>query len=649
MSSTTSVYINVNGQYTPYNAQYEYTSGDVANAWGSAVSPFVSLFNQINTSTNVSGNLPATQISASQVSAAQQAIEQLLTLAQTGITSSSTDDQGNVTSKTSYMTYTMAQDLNQLLISLQSAGITVTPTQAFQTNANGSYVLDPNGNPIPLSTSSSGYLYSAGNVNANTLAVWTDLASSTPTVSQLLQSAQNEAADGAQTLQSLVEIDYVQAGNEVLTNQLTSLQQQMNSTQGILSSSFSSIFNFANGRPATVPNFSLGYVQQPTQLASGEAGPAYPSFYNSLAGQPQGAPTVLGGVTVYTNLGQANGTVTPFIQEYYHPANGVFPGYVNGFFAPGVTVVYKATGASITLPSQFATQIPGHFISLIAEGKLAIYGIPAMGIASARIVAYAGLPTTINAGDGFQGFVTVSTIYSQLPANLQTLYANNQTALIARDLVLKPTLFTASGVGGITRPSAGKTAPTADNINATYEAIYGMKASAYFGQPVIPALMSSIIFNVSTFTSYKNQLVTLRTNIVSDMTALRAILTPSQISDPNGLYSQLGIVLSDIQNNFVTPSGQPIQLSTVYVDAYAGFRNWMLDNYQHYNDSLSQNQGLFQTHITSAITAGSATNDTQKQQVQQAIYVFEEFYQSAANILQSLTQIISQMAQNISR
>lgn len=644
MSNTTSIYLYVNGAYVPYNAQYEYTSGGVTNAWGSAISPFISIVNGVSQD----GTPPA--LTSTDVSNVQNAIEQLVSLAQSGVTTTDTSG-GNSVTRTSYLTYTMATDLNQLLISLQNAGITVTPNFTYLKNTNGSYVLDANGNPVidPASVNSRGNLYTANNVTLQNLTVWRDLAASTPIVQQILKSAQTEAQTGTRSLQSLVELEYVSAGNEIITKQLQGLQDQLTLTKQVLDtltnlqnlhndivingkSAFSNIFKYSLGRPATLPNLTISY----------NVNVIYPNNYPvaSLRGKY---------VSLWDPNRKAIESGLPIgVREYLNT------GIISGFSNPrtGVTPQLTIAGQIVTFPSLYSTTIPNSFIEDIAAGKFASQGIPAMGLPSARIVAFAGIPNNVGS-NRFQGFVTVSKVYAKLPAFLQTFYKDHQNALIAVDNVPVSGLKYDQGdidapgdINTTTRPSAGNINAV---VNATYEAIYGKYASAYFGQPIVPALPSSIIYNEANFQTAKNQLVTYRNNLVSAIATLTANATSAQIADQNSLLNQLKVVLKDINETFVTPSGKPIQADTGYLDAFTGFRDWMMDNYQHYVDPSAANAGLYQQHITNAITAGSATNDDQKQKVQNAIYIFQEFYKSASSVLQALTQIITKIAQNIAR
>jgi hypothetical protein len=59
--------------------------------------------------------------------------------------------------------------------------------------------------------------------------------------------------------------------------------------------------------------------------------------------------------------------------------------------------------------------------------------------------------------------------------------------------------------------------------------------------------------------------------------------------------------------------------------------------------------GFIQRTITEAITAAESLNDRQKEEVRRFLFVFEEYYKSAAAILTKITQLIEKMAQGIAR
>ncbi len=83
-------------------------------------------------------------------------------------------------------------------------------------------------------------------------------------------------------------------------------------------------------------------------------------------------------------------------------------------------------------------------------------------------------------------------------------------------------------------------------------------------------------------------------------------------------------------------------------------RMWILDNEQSKDNSGSLringiDTGSIQRNITAALTAGTSLNDQQKEEVRRYLFVFEEYYKSAAAILNKITQILERMAQAIAR
>ncbi len=62
----------------------------------------------------------------------------------------------------------------------------------------------------------------------------------------------------------------------------------------------------------------------------------------------------------------------------------------------------------------------------------------------------------------------------------------------------------------------------------------------------------------------------------------------------------------------------------------------------------NQNEGAYQAHLNNGITASQALNDTEREQLQQVMFVYQEFYQSATSMLSSLNQLLQSIASNIS-
>jgi hypothetical protein len=106
----------------------------------------------------------------------------------------------------------------------------------------------------------------------------------------------------------------------------------------------------------------------------------------------------------------------------------------------------------------------------------------------------------------------------------------------------------------------------------------------------------------------------------------------------------------------ITPSGDPTtllaKLKTVYsefpsTNSYADVRKWILDGYTVQGSSAVINAGLIQQHITNAITAGQSLNSSQNAAVRRYMFVFEQYYQSAAAVISSLNSLMQDMARKI--
>lgn len=199
------------------------------------------------------------------------------------------------------------------------------------------------------------------------------------------------------------------------------------------------------------------------------------------------------------------------------------------------------------------------------------------------------------------------------------------------------------------------TTPTDDSDN--YKS-FKVQASAYFGQPIIPAIFSSwvrasftngvnpggtivaIPVNVLTFQGAAaiNSLVNLKASVLAQITALSNILTPTQRNATGSLYSNLKAVYNDLSTVTSVSAGTDVNANTF---------KWFLDNYDVTEGSDLTDQGQIQANLTKAITAAESLNDTQKEDVRNFLFVFEEYYKSASAILQKITQIIEKIAQGI--
>ena len=148
--------------------------------------------------------------------------------------------------------------------------------------------------------------------------------------------------------------------------------------------------------------------------------------------------------------------------------------------------------------------------------------------------------------------------------------------------------------------------------------------------------------------------VTLRNEIREEISALDAITG----SDESGtLVEKLRIVYEDIQKAFdKIAAGQGSNYdSTDPTQIGSALTVWILDSQivtDANKDALNISgvePGEIQRNMTAAISAAQSLNDTQKEEVRRYLFVFEEYYKSAAAILSKLTQLLERMAQAIAR
>lgn len=158
---------------------------------------------------------------------------------------------------------------------------------------------------------------------------------------------------------------------------------------------------------------------------------------------------------------------------------------------------------------------------------------------------------------------------------------------------------------------------------------YKRYASAYFSQ-VFPTSTAS--------TGMATTLVNAKNSLMSQVLLLEKLNPSVTRSTTNSLAANIYQVALDISASFAN------------TDPVTGLRNWIIDSQNlRASDPNFKNTGQIQDRITAAITAGENLNDTQKQQVQNYMFLFQQFYKSANDILSSIHQIIQKMAEQAGR
>lgn len=129
---------------------------------------------------------------------------------------------------------------------------------------------------------------------------------------------------------------------------------------------------------------------------------------------------------------------------------------------------------------------------------------------------------------------------------------------------------------------------------------------------------------------------------------------PEQVGDANSLYTAISNIYDPLASNpdfsailaAVRAGNQPPLDGNSAMALFA----WLTDNPDSKGAITGINgdaAGDIQDAINKSTVAGQALNDTQKENVRNFLFVFEEFYKSASAILQRLSQIIEKMAANI--
>lgn len=196
-----------------------------------------------------------------------------------------------------------------------------------------------------------------------------------------------------------------------------------------------------------------------------------------------------------------------------------------------------------------------------------------------------------------------------------------------------------------------------------YSNQYSNAASSHFGAPLVPTVPSTlVVYNASRVPigltaaglSAFNKLLLLRQSILNQIAQVSAQTSPEELANPQSLYAKLKQISADFNSLFArlsTDPNQPIPADASFTaqQKASALVRWIIDNYDARTGPNATLGGNAQQNITLAITSAQSLNDTQKEEVRRFLFVFEEYYKSAAAMLQAITRIIEKMAQGISK
>lgn len=405
----------------------------------------------------------------------------------------------------------------------------------------------------------------------------------------------NGAASSNAGIQSLIETQYVQSANNILATQLSNLQGALATTQDVLT--------------------NLGNLQQlHNQIAVSNLA----SFNFNYAANP-GSAAYIAAFQSAANKFFNSGVISPALPSALIGGTGTVP-----------------TGDPVIPISPSALNDYKFFYNALQTGDLTIFKqlnftsinlkIPTPPLDAAFLQKY-----------GFVVDPTDTTHYTSI---------NNFISQSMFYFVSQPRNFVQinSGILGYTINPAGD--DTGKNFNTALNGTQSVLTPATISIIKYDAATNKYTQTITLPTALQNaiaQLIQLRTAISGQLVTLRAQTPASALNNPNTLLARMSAVYLDIKNNFSVSTHSSIG------SQFIGFQSWALDNYNKRNSLTGNLAGSIQQDITFAVTAGQNLNDTQQQQVQSSLFLFEEYYKSASALLTKISQIIERMAQGVVR
>ena len=148
--------------------------------------------------------------------------------------------------------------------------------------------------------------------------------------------------------------------------------------------------------------------------------------------------------------------------------------------------------------------------------------------------------------------------------------------------------------------------------------------------------------------------VTSQTTIDKFKTYLAAI-APSDLGSAldtrmQRIITNLSYLVDQVSGSVSDATTSPlVQALTAVKNDFSGLVSGNLPITKWVQDYESGQIGTYQKHLNDAITASQSLNDTEREELQNVMFVYEEFYKSATAMLSSLTQLIEKIATSISR
>lgn len=637
---------------------------DVINGFGTIVatpdseyldSSIANPFNQAATTLNniLNGTFSTPQDYFNAVITVQVQLEIMQNLASNGITT----NVGNGLVTTLYLPQNLALVLDVIVRSLQAAGINLNSTP-----------IDPQA-AIQNWQNMKGF----GVARALTDAIG------------------NSGSVAISSLQSMIELQYVKDGNDILSQTLTTLNNALESSNSVIKN-LNQLQNQMN--QVSIQPSGSGDVNAIPDLMPGTLGTGLTAALQTINFPP------LSDADFY--LHAANDVQNVYNQLLYSPAPQNPPTPMDqveatvqlaikqisdkfSSLAAGLQAAWTTDKANALIVAQNATFTPSLTLQTMPVRYLIGQNLLAQQISAAMFVGDNGSPQYIVNPDAAtnQALFTLltnnntiainqyNTSFSLAPTSLAQISPVNLVAAV-------PVLF---GTLEVNQPPyneqvlSGISSAISDMSSALNQYILnnGYESTPTemlaFLQQAASQETTLISSAMSLTTNYYNSLTgaTLQGSFFSQLyTALSSgyvssfatgspipIVTATTIPNMLALISNLqeeynklvaagihpdeaGSLTNSLQN--VLNDLQPILDATTPSDQLQAIINWMMDAQ---NKAASTQQSLIQGNISQATSVAQSLNDSQKQNVNYYMYIFQSFYQSASNALSQLTRAIN--------
>lgn len=381
---------------------------------------------------------------------------------------------------------------------------------------------------------------------------------------------------------------------------------------------------------------------------------------------PTDISAFLNAVNNLTKLAK-NGQVDPSTGQTYYLLSPMLSDVKN------ILQSIKAVGIDLTNVDSNGNIIPPANIADIIQNwqSLSGFGISQIFIQAAtdldKSAPTRSLQSMIELEYVREGNEMISSALATLEQALQ-LTQNSMDSLttlqnIANMISVQPRSYTASGgvftaFGGALSLDGGQ-AGVDENGNFSYlgtiTTYYKQQATAYFSQilPSAGGLTSTAPY----------ELVQAKIDLMAQILKYESANPSVNRTTVNSLPYFLFQIVNDISASF--KANLPATFYTTYgsltvdnlrnanltsTQKKAGAVAWVIDNQdQLLTTPTASLSGLYYGHLTQAIKGTQSLNDSKKQEVNNYMFLFQEFYKSSSSVLAQVSQIIVKMAQGINR